>query len=619
MFALLHYCKDIHSYLLTLTLYLYQISDLDVSRCREGRLDYLGSASFILIAGLMSCLMVNESIGDAFIDCAMPSFFSSTYLLANVLYNISLLAILCPTSVVLGIFLYHKLVYRYAKKSHKKRKILLQVRKRSGDFGRGEKLLRQKTYKELNRRPRGMAYDFCYFIRRLLVSINDGIVTFIAHVSDKRLKKRVAVEIAHSGDWCAMNKPALHQGTMHSNFGRDSISVVKLEDGHSGKDSANDGHNIVRKRKIVQNPPEIMRMVKASHMWWTVHDGQPNSISGSRARQPLITAQFSCQPLRSDNPSGRRSVRVLRATIFFDTGEALLRILSNLLTPAVYAKGVDNDLKVELFEVPASALLEELQNIFDTFYPDGIPMSEAEKKETCELFSKWILGQDSARLSGTKCSDSQIVSFKAFHGWFYDLSEMIHNSMSERLFTHILLLTNRSNGASAGAFKLLNVVAPKHSNTIYNTYISARPTPVIVPPLKAMYTENYYFGCPLLSRRWYNPRGYDSMQNIDYQRDDDDLYSTYAQRSLGGQLSDSIYPLNNLGGSPRNFTYPHKIRDVDKGDDLYCTYPEGDSIENASPFSHPHRSPKGSPHNIRGLRYPLRKTTRNPVYSLEPH
>ena len=76
-------------------MYLYQISDLDVSRCREGRLDYLGSASFILIAGLMSCLMVNESNGDAFINAAMPSFFSSTYLLANVLYNISLLAILC--------------------------------------------------------------------------------------------------------------------------------------------------------------------------------------------------------------------------------------------------------------------------------------------------------------------------------------------------------------------------------------------------------------------------------------------------------------------------------------------------------------------------------------------
>ena len=109
--------------MLILILFLPQINDLDVSRCREGRLDYLGSASFILIAGLMSCLMVNESIGDAFIDAAMPSFFSLLYMLADALYKISLLAILCPVIAVLGIFLYYRLLYRPAKKSHRERKI----------------------------------------------------------------------------------------------------------------------------------------------------------------------------------------------------------------------------------------------------------------------------------------------------------------------------------------------------------------------------------------------------------------------------------------------------------------------------------------------------------------
>ena len=156
-----------------------QISDLDVSRCREGRLDYLGSASFILIAGLMSCLMVNESIGDAFIDAVMPSFFSSIYLLADALYTISLSAILCPLGAFVGIFLYYMLVYRPAKKSFRKRKILLQTRKRNGDFGRAEKVLRQETYKELNRRRRGFAYGVSDFIRRLFLSLNDRIVTLI--------------------------------------------------------------------------------------------------------------------------------------------------------------------------------------------------------------------------------------------------------------------------------------------------------------------------------------------------------------------------------------------------------------------------------------------------------
>ena len=262
--------------------FLTQINDLDVSRCREGRLDYLGSTSFILIAGLMSCLLVNESIGDAFIDAAMPSFFSSLYMLADALYKISLLAILCPVIAVLGIFLYYRLLYRPAKESHRERKILLGIRKRDGAFGREEKLLRHKTHMELSRRSKGLTYGLGQFIHRLLVLSNDGVVTMISHVSDKRLKKRVAVESAFSHKWCAMNKPALHQGTILSNRGRDSISVTRFED------SATDGHYPVRKCKVVPNPPEITRMVKASHMWWTVHDGRSNSISSSHIRQQSI-------------------------------------------------------------------------------------------------------------------------------------------------------------------------------------------------------------------------------------------------------------------------------------------------------------------------------------------
>ena len=479
-------------------MHLSQISDLDVSRCREGRLDYLGSASFILIAGLMSCLMVDESMGDAFIDAAMPSFFTSIYALANAIYKISLPAILCLSIVVVGIFFYYALVYRRARKSLKERKILLQTRKRNGDFGREEK------------RPRGVAYGVGEFIQRLFVSFNDGIVLLIQHLSDKRLKKRGAVESAFAHKWCGMNKPALHQGTMVSNRGRDSISVTRFED------SATDGHHLVRKRKIIPTPPEITRMVKASHMWWTVHDGRSNLISSSHIRQQSII-------FRSDYNVAGESHRELRATIFFDTGEALLRICSNLLITAVHEEAMGHDWKVELFEVPASALLEELRNIFDTFYPDGIPMSEVEKKEACELFREWI--QDSSQLSGGEYSDSQMLLFKAFHGWFYDLSEMIHNSMIDRLLSHVLLLTHHSGAASADAVKLLNTVAPKCSSIIYTSFYPARPTPVDAPPLNTMYTENPFYGSPLISPHLHNLGGQDSIQDIKRHADGYDLYS----------------------------------------------------------------------------------------------
>ena len=490
----------------------------------------------------MSCLLADESIGEAIIDAVIPSFFTSLYVLADALYQISLLAILLPSIAVVGILFYYMLVYRSAKKSHKEREILLQTRKRNGDFGRAEK------------RPRGVAYGVGECFKRLFVSFNDGIVTLIAHLSDERLKRRVAVESTFSYEWCSMNKPTLHQGTIHSNRGRDSISILELKSGYNGDDIANHGHYSVQKRT---NPPEIMRMVKASHMWWTVNDGQSNSISGSHVRQPSIV-------FRSDYNIARESRKELRATIFFDTGEALLRMWSNISIATVHER--DHDWKVELFEVPASALLKELQNIFDAFYPDGIPMSEVEKKEACELFREWI--QDSSQSNGGLCLESRMVPFKAFHDWFYDLSGSIHDLSPDRLLTHILLLTHPSNGASADAVKLLRAVAPKRSNIIYTSSYPARQSPVVIPSSYTIYTENPSLGSPLIPSNLHNPGCLDLARDIKHHVDDDDLYSIYIENPVGGSLPDSIYPMNNLGGSPRNFTSPQAINDVLKGNDL---------------------------------------------------
>ena len=448
--------------------------------------------------------MVNESIGDAFIDAVMPSFFTSIYLLANALYKISLLAVLCPFCAVAAIFLYHTFVYRRAKKSHEERKILLQLRKRHGNFGR-EEARRLKT-----RHSREEAYGAGDFIRRLIVSLNDVIVTLITYLSDERLKRRVAVESAFVYKWRAMNKPALHQGTMHPNRVSDNISVIRLEE------NAIDNHYPVSKVKIVPYPLEIARMVKASHMWWTAHDSQSSSILDSLVHQTSII-------FRSDYSLAIESRRELRATIIFDTEEALLLIFSKLSTAAVHEKGVDNDWKVELFEVPASALLEELQNIFDTFYPDGIPMSEVEKKEACELFREWIQGHDSSQSSGGVCSDSQMVRFKDFEDWFNDLSERIHDLTSDRLLTHILLLSHRSNAASADAVRLLNIVAPKRSNAVDMSSQSVRQSPVIASSQSTKSTENPFFGSPLLSPYSYKSPDRDSIQDIEHHGNGNDL------------------------------------------------------------------------------------------------
>ena len=447
--------------------------------------------------------MVDEKIGDAFIDAAMPSFFTSIFLLANTLYNISLFAVLFPSAAIVGIFLYYTLVYQRAVKSHQDRKILLQIRKWNSNFGREEELSRQKTS-----RSKVVSYGIGEFIRRLIVSLYYGVVALIAHVPGKRRKKFVAVESAHSDRWCAMNKPALHQGTVLLKSVKDGSSVISWDRGSDtdADDNANNGHYPVRKLRIFRNPPKIARMMKASHMWWTAHDSQSYSISDSLIIQPSIT-------FRSNNSLARESHRVLRATIFFDTGEALLRILSNLFITAVHENGMDDDWRVELFEVPASALLEELQNVFDSFYPDGIPMSEVEKKEACDLFRKWIQGHVSSQSSDVVCLDSQKVPFKEFHDWFYDLSAMIHDIASDRLLTHLLLLTRRSNAASADAVKLLNVVAPKRSSSIYMSSQPASQSPIVAS----------YLAIPSISSHSHHISDHESILDIQRHTDGNDF------------------------------------------------------------------------------------------------
>ena len=118
------------------------------------------------------------------------------------------------------------------------------------------------------------------------------------------------------------------------------------------------------------------------------------------------------------------------------------------------------------------------------------------------------------------------------------------------------------------------VLASFKKDGVSSSVFIPRKASVVALSVNSMYTENPFFGSPLFSPHSHNPSGQDSIPDIKRRTDGNDLYSTYDQSPEGGRLSDSIYPMNNLGGSPRNFTYPQKIHDVNKSNDLYCAYPK---------------------------------------------
>jgi hypothetical protein len=87
------------------TLYLSfpsQVDDVDAMRCRDGRLQYPGVLSFLIIALPMTIILLNEVVGEAIIDAAIPAVYSAILTLGAFLYSISLAALLITFCLALA-------------------------------------------------------------------------------------------------------------------------------------------------------------------------------------------------------------------------------------------------------------------------------------------------------------------------------------------------------------------------------------------------------------------------------------------------------------------------------------------------------------------------------------
>ena len=106
------------------------------------------------------------------------------------------------------------------------------------------------------------------------------------------------------------------------------------------------------------------------------------------------------------------------------------------------------------------------------------------------------------------------------------------------------------------------VLASFKKDGVSSSVFIPRKASVVALSVNSMYTENPFFGNPLISPHSHNPSGHDSIQDIVRHNDGNDHCSIYAQSPFEDRLPDFINPMNNLGGSPRNFTHPDKILDV---------------------------------------------------------
>ena len=366
----------------------------------------------------MSCLIINERVGDAFIDALLPSIYSSILILGAALYKVSLFALLFPLCAIIFMVNYRTLVYRPARKAHEERRILLMKRQLSGDFNCREVQSRRQMHQQSRSSQSKVSDSFAGRIQRLLIILMYGIISGITHISDKNVKKDIAKKIAYQKLWCLMNQPASHQGAASLSGGKGHQSDVLAENEFNDKSFASKRNYTMQKIKTGSTSSEITRILTSSRVWREASYGSPYTSFFIGIGKPQMQVHSKDDLVVTKLLERGESFRELRPVIIFDTGEALLRIWSKLSTAAVQNDGADDELWKDPFEVPVEDLFEEFENVFDVFYIDGIPMSETEGEEACEFFSKWITVQNppfKARSSGEVRLNIQMVGFKAFH------------------------------------------------------------------------------------------------------------------------------------------------------------------------------------------------------------
>jgi hypothetical protein len=77
--------------------------------------------SFLIIAVPMTLFLLNDRIGDALINSALPSIFTGFFYVGSVLYGISLATLLLPIFLFVAVVLYFLCVYRPARAAYSQR------------------------------------------------------------------------------------------------------------------------------------------------------------------------------------------------------------------------------------------------------------------------------------------------------------------------------------------------------------------------------------------------------------------------------------------------------------------------------------------------------------------
>ena len=423
-------------------------------RCRDGRLQYPGLLSFLLIALPMSIILVNQAIGEAIVSAAIPALYSAVLAFGAFLYSISLAALLLIFCPAVAAAIYWKLVYHPASVAHSRRKDKLRRLQYEGHSASKLNRLRRSEFIKSMNLSMSTSKQSSGYCRRSFNVMKHSIQHGVTLLSFRRTQR--GKELAITKKWCGMNRPPLSQGAIGS--GEVSPSQMSPDSGAS---------RITEVRSMHRVPEKVMSMLAAASTQQLVEEKQ-RRFSFESSRTSSLSHPTECVVTTASRTNPRRAVT---PNSLFTSEGAISHLRSRL--SETFGRGIAGSMYVT-----ESSLFDEFRLMLDIFYPDGVALSPSEKAEAFDQYNVW---KDSANnhftitLDEATALEVRMIPFGIFEEWFStDILSILKSNLPDRLLDnslrHVPNMKKRLTQLDATTLrpdsrvhmKSLTVVTPQH-------------------------------------------------------------------------------------------------------------------------------------------------------------
>jgi hypothetical protein len=351
---------------------------------------------------------VNGVFGELIIDGILPTMFSGILVAGDSLFSISLSSLVVPICAVVGVVLYLVYLYRPARKARNQR---LEIKKHfwdQADIKPPPKISKRALAEHTNSvvtLTENFKRSLAAPLRALRVAymyLQNIVVRYSIDGYNRRLKMKRSRVVT----WQTMNIPPYFQGYHNDRNGEESSMWNKY---------------ILERESDGFIPPMEIASMLLSRKWKEFYLNEAKKVSKDEAK-----ISNNIQEMVVFKSKGEIKNYELKAAIIFEFPEALSLICSSFGT--------------SLF-VSISDFTKVLGDIWDVFYPDGVIMTEIERRECLEAFDLWrseerLLYKDI--LVSSVLTRVEVISVAKFKYWFLDIfSKKLSVKKTDRLLDHV--------------------------------------------------------------------------------------------------------------------------------------------------------------------------------------